>query len=191
MGTQTYVGSILVSVNPYKPLQIYAGEVLRAYQHNKLADLPPHVFALADEALFSLLRRHPRQCILIRCAQRRDPVPRFLGIASLDPRPLTLRIVGAPCCSGESGAGKTETTKLILQALTAMSQSHQWVEEQIIEANTVLEAFGNAKTVRNDNSSRFVRTAARLRLAGIVGMANNSDCIRRHGGGARSLGQVH
>uniref|UniRef100_A0A8C4PPL7 Myosin VIIA n=1 Tax=Equus asinus asinus TaxID=83772 RepID=A0A8C4PPL7_EQUAS len=118
----TYTGSILVAVNPYQLLSIYSPKHIRQYTNKKIGEMPPHIFAIADNCYFNMKRNSRDQCCII---------------------------------SGESGAGKTESTKLILQFLAAISGQHSWIEQQVLEATPILEAFGNAKTIRNDNSSRF------------------------------------
>ncbi|XP_074857772.1 unconventional myosin-X-like [Carettochelys insculpta] len=128
----TNIGSILVSVNPYKLISgLYSTAAMDLYRQHHLGELPPHIFATANECYCCLWKRHDSQCVLI---------------------------------SGESGAGKTESTKLLLRFLSAMSQNSVGgpaseksihVEEAIMESSPILEAFGNAKTVYNNNSSRF------------------------------------
>ncbi|CAK9821958.1 Unconventional myosin IC [Anthophora retusa] len=121
----TYIGQVLVSVNPYKKLPIYNPEIIQYYHGRNFFEAPPHIFALADTAYQSLLKENLDQCILI---------------------------------SGESGSGKTEASKKVLEfiaAATGHKKQVMEVNDKLIGSNPVLEAFGNAKTNRNDNSSRF------------------------------------
>uniref|UniRef100_A0A3B4ZHI4 Myosin-4-like n=1 Tax=Stegastes partitus TaxID=144197 RepID=A0A3B4ZHI4_9TELE len=129
----TYSGLFCVTVNPYKWLPVYNPEVVQAYRGKKRMEVPPHIFALSDNAYQFMLTDRENQSILI---------------------------------TGESGAGKTVNTKRVIQYFAtiavpvdkkkeASTKMKGTLEDQIIQANPLLEAFGNAKTVRNDNSSRF------------------------------------
>ncbi|KAM4827145.1 unconventional myosin-Ih isoform 1-T1 [Thomomys bottae] len=121
----TYIGTLLVSVNPYQELGIYTVSQMELYQGVNFFELPPHVYAIADNAYRTMCSELSNHFILI---------------------------------SGESGAGKTEASKKILQyfAVTCpMTESLQIARDRLLLSNPVLEAFGNAKTLRNDNSSRF------------------------------------
>lgn len=119
----TKIGSILMSINPYKMLPIYKQTTRASYEHKILPpEIAPHIFETASRTHSALLADRRNQSVII---------------------------------SGESGAGKTEATKLILHYISEVAGSPEGTEQLILESNPILEAFGNAKTQRNDNSSRF------------------------------------
>ncbi|XP_035254581.1 myosin-11-like [Anguilla anguilla] len=133
----TYSGLFCVVVNPYKMLPIYSEKVVEMYKGKKRHEAPPHIYSIADNAYRNMMQDREDQSIL---------------------------------CTGESGAGKTENTKKVIQYLAVVASSHKSkcpqdpnsssfnkgeLEKQLLQANPILEAFGNAKTIKNDNSSRF------------------------------------
>ncbi|GAB9462558.1 Myosin-like protein [Globisporangium polare] len=140
----TLTGEILLAINPFKNIGIYSDKIMRKYIRNgdkrelgqEVGDMPPHVFSIADKAYRSLMS------------------------------PLTKTAHGglsnqSILVSGESGAGKTESTKFVMQYLATISQTQKSsdddgsVMKQVLSSNPILESFGNARTIRNDNSSRF------------------------------------
>uniref|UniRef100_A0A8D3CGK6 Myosin IHb n=1 Tax=Scophthalmus maximus TaxID=52904 RepID=A0A8D3CGK6_SCOMX len=121
----TYIGTLLVSVNPYKELDNYSKKQMDTYMGVNFFELPPHIYALADNVFRTMLSEFNNHFILI---------------------------------SGESGAGKTEASKKILQYYAVSCPSTRLlnnIRDRLLLSNPVLEAFGNAKTLKNDNSSRF------------------------------------
>ncbi|KAM7501437.1 hypothetical protein LguiB_000341 [Lonicera macranthoides] len=123
----TYTGSILIAINPFQRLpHLYDLVMMEQYKGAPFGELSPHVFAIADIAYRAMINEGKSNSILV---------------------------------SGESGAGKTETTKMLMRYLAYLggrkATEGRTVEQQVLESNPVLEAFGNAKTVRNNNSSRF------------------------------------
>lgn len=128
----TYSGLFCVAINPYKRYPVYTHRCAKLYRGKRRSEVPPHIFAISDGAYVNMLTNSENQSMLI---------------------------------TGESGAGKTENTKKVIAYFATVGASTKKepgatekkgsLEDQVVQTNPVLEAFGNAKTVRNDNSSRF------------------------------------
>jgi len=121
----TNIGDVLIATNPYKRLPIYGDDHIKMYEKSSIGNTSPHIYQLAEGAYRRMIIDNMSQAVII---------------------------------SGESGAGKTESAKLILNYISAVSGSSgdtNRVKEIIHSTNPLLESFGNAKTVRNNNSSRF------------------------------------
>ncbi|KAJ1785674.1 class II myosin, partial [Coemansia sp. RSA 2167] len=121
----TYIGNVLISVNPFKDLGIYTPQVLKSYENKNRMELAPHVYAIAEGAFRNMIAYSEDQCVII---------------------------------SGESGAGKTEAAKKIMEYIAAVSggnsSSIKEIKDMVLATNPLLESFGCAKTLRNNNSSR-------------------------------------
>ncbi|KAK1794948.1 hypothetical protein P4O66_010138, partial [Electrophorus voltai] len=127
---QTYIGPVLISVNPFKQLSYFSDREVELYQGAAQYENPPHIYALADNMYRNMMIDVENQCVII---------------------------------SGESGAGKTVAAKYIMSYISKVSGGGpkvQHVKDIILQSNPLLEAFGNAKTVRNNNSSRFLLAGA-------------------------------
>ncbi|XP_076584111.1 unconventional myosin-Ie isoform X1 [Chaetodon auriga] len=121
----TYIGPVLISVNPFKQMPYFGEKEVEMYQGAAQYENPPHIYALADNMYRNMMIDRENQCVII---------------------------------SGESGAGKTVAAKYIMGYISRVSGGGpkvQHVKDIILQSNPLLEAFGNAKTVRNNNSSRF------------------------------------
>lgn len=132
----TYSGIVLIAVNPFQNVALYSQDIVQAYSGRKRGEMQPHLFAIAEDAYRCMLRDRENQTIVV---------------------------------SGESGAGKTVSAKYIMRYFATVEDPKRpkrrrvgttpggmsQTEEQILATNPIMEAFGNAKTTRNDNSSRF------------------------------------
>ncbi|TIA85954.1 hypothetical protein E3P99_03844 [Wallemia hederae] len=121
----TYIGHVLISINPFKDLGIYTDDILRSYKGKNRLEMTPHVYAIAESMYYNMSAYQENQCVII---------------------------------SGESGAGKTEAAKRIMQYIAEVSGGHdssiQGIKDMVLATNPLLESFGCAKTLRNNNSSR-------------------------------------